>query len=107
MKTLKFRPHLAERILAGNKTMTHRLFDDKDLTVGDRLFLVDKETSQEFAKAEIIEVRTKELGQLNDDDYFGHEKFDSEEQMYETYRKYYGDRVTPQTEVKIIKFKLI
>lgn len=34
MKTIKFTPELSEQIIAGTKTSTWRLFDDKDLTVG-------------------------------------------------------------------------
>ncbi len=34
MKTLKFKPHLVAQILAGTKTSTWRLFDDKNITGG-------------------------------------------------------------------------
>ena len=44
MKTLKFTPELCQQIMAGNKTSTWRLFDDKDLTVGDKLQFLSKET---------------------------------------------------------------
>lgn len=40
MKTLKFRSHLADLILKGEKDVTWRLFDDKDLTIGDQLELL-------------------------------------------------------------------
>jgi len=35
MKTVKFRPDLAQLIMDGKKTTTWRLFDDKDLQAGD------------------------------------------------------------------------
>lgn len=104
MKTLKFMPHLAEMILDGEKTSTWRLFDDKDLSEGDELSLVNKETGKEFAKAVIIKVEEKKLKDLKDEDYDGHEKFESTEKMYETYRTYYGDKVGPDTIVKMIDF---
>lgn len=44
MKTLKFTLQLCEQILAGTKTSTWRLFDDKDLAVGNELQFVNKET---------------------------------------------------------------
>jgi hypothetical protein len=59
MKTLKFRHQLVEEILTGRKTVTWRLFDDKDLKVGDKIELLYWETKEKFADAEIIEVREK------------------------------------------------
>lgn len=106
MKTLKFKPSLIPLVLSGEKDATWRLFDDKDLVAGDELSLVNKETGEEFAKAVITSIREKKLGDLEDADFDGHEKFESEEKMYEAYRGYYGDRVTPESVLKIIKFKL-
>jgi hypothetical protein len=54
----------------------------------------------------IIKVEEKKLKDLQDSDFEGHEKYESEEKMYENYRKYYGDKVTPDTVVKMIDFKL-
>ncbi len=107
MKTLKFMPHLVSMVLDGEKTSTWRLFDDKDLCVGDELVLVNKDTEEQFAKALITKVREKKLKDLQDGDFEGHEKYESEEKMYETYRRYYGEKVNPDTIVKMIDFKLI
>ncbi len=104
MKTLKFTPELCAQILAGTKTSTWRLFDDKDLTVGDELTFINKQTLESFGTGEITQLYTKTLGTLEESDWIGHERFASEEVMYETYRKYYGDKVSPDTEVKIIHF---
>lgn len=106
MKTLKFMPHLVSMILSGEKTSTWRLFDDKDLQKGDELILINKETEEEFAKAVITKVEEKKLKDVKEEDFVGHEKFESEEKMYETYRKYYGEKVNPDTIVKMIDFKL-
>ena len=103
-KVLKFRPHLCEQIKNGEKTATWRLFDDKDLTLGDDIEFVNWETKEPFGTGQITALRTKTLGTLEDDDWIGHERFDSEEEMYATYRTYYGDQVQPDTEVKIIDF---
>ena len=46
MKTLKFASHLVQKILSGEKTSTWRLFDDKDLQVGDGLIFVNKDTGE-------------------------------------------------------------
>ncbi|MDD4995533.1 MAG: ASCH domain-containing protein [Patescibacteria group bacterium] len=107
MKTLKFRHHLAEEIIAGRKTVTWRLFDDKDLKVGDKVELLYWETKEKFADAEIIEVCEKRLKEIEEKDFEGHERFASKEKMLETYRKYYGNKVNWDTVVKIIKFKLL
>lgn len=107
MKTLKFKPHLVEQILAGTKTATWRLFDDKDLAVGDEVFFINKEDGMPFGKAVLINIKTKTLGTLTDADWEGHERFDSEDEMYETYRMYYGPTVDENTEVKLIDFEFI
>ena len=104
MKTLKFQPHLCKQILTGEKTATWRLFDDKDLQEGDTIELVNFETKETFGTGVITQLRIKTLGTLEATDWEGHEKFDSEEAMYATYRSYYGDTVGPDTEVKIINF---
>lgn len=107
MKTLKFRHHLAEEIMAGRKTVTWRFFDDKDLKVGDRLELLRWESKEKFTEAEIVKVREKRLGEIKEEDFEGHEKFGSKEEMLETYTKYYGERVNWDTVIKIIEFKLL
>ncbi len=107
MKNLKFRHHLAEEIIAGRKIVTWRLFDDKDLKVGDGLELIDWESGEKFADAEIIKIREKRLGDIKEKDFEGHEKFESKDEMFETYRKYYGDKVDWNTVVKIIEFKVL
>jgi hypothetical protein len=107
MKTLKFAEHLVPLVLSGEKTSTWRLFDDKDLQVGDTIILINKVTGENFSKAEIVKVEEKALGHIVDEDFDGHEKFESTEAMFEAYRTYYGDRVTPETIVKMIDFKLI
>ncbi len=104
MKTLKFTPELMKKILKGDKTSTWRLFDEKDLIIGDKLTFVNKETGEIFGDAIITSLVIKNLGALNDADWIGHEKFSTEE-MYKTYRKYYGDRVDENSEVKILNFE--
>lgn len=104
MKTLKFTPELCEQILAGTKTSTWRLFDEKDLTVGDKINFENIATLESFGTGEITQLRAKTFGTLEESDWTGHERFVSDEAMYATYRQYYGDRVTPETKVKIIYF---
>lgn len=105
-KLIKFVPHLIPLVLSGEKTSTWRLFDDKDLLVGDNLILINKATGEEFAKARIVKVNEKSLGELTNDDFDGHEKFESPEIMLDTYRGYYGEKVDVNSVVKMIDFIL-
>ncbi len=108
MKTLKFTDELSKLVLSGEKTSTWRIFDDKDLSVGDDLVLVNKSTGKEFAQAEIISVRKKALRQIDETDFKnGHERYASDEKMLEAFRSYYGDSVTMDTEIKLIRFKIL
>ena len=105
-KTIKFRDFLAELVLKGEKTSTWRLFDDKDFQIGDEVDLINWNTGEKFAEGVLTDVREKKLGHLQPPDFEGHEKFESEQAMYDAYRTYYGDRVGPETVVKIIRFEL-
>jgi len=107
MKTLKFREQLASDVLKGEKTATWRLFDDKDLKVGDIVELVVWETNEKFAKVEITEVTEKNLGDVEENDYEGHEKFQDKESMLKSYQQYYGDKVNFSTLAKLVRFKLL
>jgi len=107
MKTLKFIPNLVELVISGEKTSTWRLFDDKNLQKNDELILINKSTGEKFAKAVITGVEEKKLKDLEESDFDGHEKFESEEKMYEAYRSYYGDKVSPNTIIKMVDFKLV
>ena len=107
MKSLKFREHLVEKILRGEKNSTWRLFDDKDLSQGDVLQFINSDTGKAFGTAVITDITTRTLGNVREEDWVGHERFPSEQAMYDTYRSYYGDTVGPETEVKIIKFNFV
>lgn len=104
MKTLKFRNFKAEMILRGEKTASLRLFDDKNLTTGDELELINFDTGKQFASAKIIEVIEKKLGEINDNDLVGHEPLDGG--ILQSLKKYYDDRITLETCAKIVRFKL-
>lgn len=107
MKQLKFTDDLAKLILEGKKTATWRFFDDKNLSIGDKLELVNKETGGSFAHVEIISVKEKPLGDVTEADFDGHETYANREEMLKTYRSYYGEKVNWDTVVKMIDFKLI
>jgi len=107
MKTIKFADNLVPLIISGEKTSTWRLFDDKNLSQGDELSLINSSSGKEFATAQIISIREKILKDINEDDFVGHEKFESREKMLAMYQKYYGDRATEDSVVKMIHFKIL
>lgn len=107
MKQVGFIKDLHKLVLGGQKTITWRLWDDKNLQIGDGFICVDMVTREPFAKAKILDVWEKPMGKLTNEDKDGHEKFNSDKEMYETYGSYYKRPVDKNTIVKIIKFKLI
>ena len=107
MKNLKFRRNLVPLVLSGQKTSTWRLFDDKNLSVGDAVELKVFVTLEMFGKAVITDVITKPFKDLSVADKTGHEEFKDDDEMYATYSKYYSCTVDWNTELKIISFKLV
>ena len=108
MKKIKFTDNLTNLILQGEKTSTWRLFDDKDLSEGDEVVLANKQSGEEFASAVIEKVIEKKLGEMDDVDWEGHERYESEEKMLLDFRGFYPDKkVDRDTLVKIIDFRII
>src|SRR3989344_3291866 len=110
MKTLKFNHDDAQLVSNGTKATTWRLYDDKDLSVDDTVKIIDKVKPQQpsswriIGEGKITEVIEKKLGAITDQDMLGHKEYASKDEILETYRVYYGDRVTLDTPVKIIRF---
>jgi hypothetical protein len=108
MKVIKFAENLVPLILSGEKTSTWRLFDDKNLQVGDEFEFVNKQTGEKFASAIATDVRVKHVAEIDETDFAdGHERYESVEELVKTFQTYYGDQVDENTEVKIVKFILI
>lgn len=110
MKKLKLDHDLAQMVLRGEKTSTWRLFDDKDLTVNDRIVLIDKvdpaqpQTWKVIGVGRINRIIEKRLGDIQPEDYDGHEPHSSREARLAAYKGYYGNNVTHDTPVKIVHF---
>lgn len=58
-KSLKFREHLAKLVWAGEKSVTWRLFDNKNLSEGDIVDLVNWNTKEVFTSTELVNVYKK------------------------------------------------
>lgn len=112
MKKLKFDHNLALLIRSGVKTATWRIFDDKDIRVNDLVELIDKVDPQNpgswvaIGSAEVNVIVEKRLGDIQPEDFSGHETFVSSEAMLEQYQSYYGPEVNLRTPVKMIHFSL-
>lgn len=110
MKKLKLDHGLAQMVLAGTKTSTWRLFDDKDLTVNDQVQLIDKvdpaapQTWRVIGSGRINRIIEKRMGDITEADYDGHKPHDSAYARLEAYKGYYGERVTMDTPVKMVHF---
>ncbi|MBM3271862.1 ASCH domain-containing protein [Candidatus Kaiserbacteria bacterium] len=105
-KTIKFRQHLVPAVLAGTKYATWRLFDDKDISEGDSIDLINWNTGEKCGEADVVHVHETSLQHLTDKDYEGQVRYASDEEMYATLRTYYGDGVGPDMAVKVIRFKV-
>ncbi|HUD44761.1 MAG TPA: ASCH domain-containing protein [Patescibacteria group bacterium] len=106
-KRLKFSNSLVSLVLSGVKVSTWRLWDDKNLLTGDVIDFIEHGTNKHFATAKLLKVIEKPMGQFTNEDKEGHEKFNNDNEMYETYTRYYGKKVNSETPVKIIWFKLV
>ena len=106
MKPLKFKHEFVKEILKGRKTTTWRLFDDKNLKIGDKLEIVNRDSGESFAKATITDIQKRRIKDLTDQELKNH-GYSNISDMIDTHRGYYGDKVNVETEVKIIEFKLL
>ena len=110
MKTLKFDHDQAAMILAGDKTSTWRLNDDKNLSVNDTVRFIDKvdparpETWRVFGEGRIERIIEKRLGDVTEADMVGHETFVSKEEMLVYYKHIFNNDVSFSTPIKLISF---
>ncbi len=106
MKTLKFRESLIPLVLSGEKYVTWRFFDDKDIQEGELVQFVNWNTRAAFAQAKITKIEEKDFASLTEADMEGHEKFKNLEEMKRTYQEYYPLDNLDTEKVKIIYFQL-
>lgn len=106
-KTIKFAPHLVASVLNGSKTITWRLWDDKNLTEGDIIDLLESGTNKYLATGKIIKIEEKIMKNLTADEIKTH-GYASAEELYERHKKYYpGKEVGDDTPLKIVYFSII
>lgn len=110
MKTLKLNHNSALQVREGQKTSTLRIFDEKHISVGDQVELIDKVDPKRpdswvvfgFAAVDaVIEKRLRDIDHTNID---GHDAYMTRQDMLDDLRRYYGESITEETPVKIISF---
>lgn len=106
-KRLHFSKELVTLVLSGKKNSTWRLWDDKNLSIGDIVDFLESKNEKLFVTVKITDVIEKKMGELREEDKQGHEKFKDDEEMYKTYSRYYKREVNSNTVVKIIRFDFI
>lgn len=111
MKTLKLNHAAAKRIASGKQRSTWRIYDDKNISVGDEIELIDKvdsirpDTWQAIGVASVDWVTEKRLKEVSDGDFGDDESSVSRDEMTSHYQGYYGETLTEHTPVKIIHFE--
>ena len=105
MKTVKFASDLVPLILSGQKTATWRFNDDKNIQVGDDLEFRDRTSGEVFGHAKVIAVKEKKIKDITEADYDeGHEKYSDTEALIQSFKGYYGEGVSGESIIKLIKF---
>lgn len=113
MKTLKFEHKLASLIKDGSVTSTWRLNDDKNLSVGDEVRLIDKVDPERpatwtvFGMARIERVIEKRLSEVEPEDIKGYKTYTTMQEMLIFFKSYYNNDVSLSTPIKLIDFTLL
>lgn len=112
MKTIKLDHQLAQQVVKGIKTSTWRMYDDKNIAVGDRLGIIDKidpgnpQTWKVVAYATVDQVTEKRLGDVKINENKGHNDYESQDAMLQEFQHYYGPQVDLKTPIKLINFSI-
>ena len=105
-KILRFTKASIPPILSGEKTITWRCEDEKNIVGGDILGLRSKD-DKEFARALVVWTKNSTFNNLSPEDFAGHESFSDEKELLKTYSLYYKKKITGINKVKVIKFRLL
>lgn len=104
LKKLLFAPPYPRILFTGEKNKTFRVTSGERYNPGDIVsfcFL----NNEEFAQATITRKYRKKFKDLNEEDWRGHERFQTPLEMYKTYSSWEGFSVGPETELDIIEYR--
>ncbi|HEY7534541.1 MAG TPA: reverse transcriptase-like protein [Thermodesulfobacteriota bacterium] len=108
-KTLKFDHSLANLIRQGKRTSTWRIFDDKAITVGDRIDVIDKTDPNNplswsvFGVIKVIAISQRNLQNISTEE-LREQGFSDSEDAKVVMQRYYGSLFDDDTKIKIIQF---
>ncbi len=100
-KSLKFQPKIIDSILGQEKFRTPRLFDDKNLTIGDTLDLVNAETKQTFGTAKVIDIVETTFGEMIKEDVA------DVDEVYKEFESYYNRKIDHKDKLIWVDLELI
>jgi ribonuclease HI len=104
MKNLKFTPDQIPEIEIGNINTTIRLFDDKNLEVGDFIQFVNSETGGNFGYGIIEQVTQKRLSSLETIEKRFAKVCQNDRELLVTLHEFYGPNVTLDTVARVVRF---
>ena len=99
-KILKFKPHFIDHVKSKPCGITARMFDEKHLSEGEVIDLLDSASGRKFATAKITKVVYKSFSEMAKDAA-------DPEGLYAQYKSYYHHKIEPDMQVKIIHFDVI
>lgn len=99
-KTLKFPSHYKEAIVAQDKGITMQLFDEKNISVGDIIDFLDRDTGDRFATVKVTKVYEKPFQEAI-------KGAKNVKGMYEQYESYYQRKIQSDTSAKFIYYEII
>ncbi len=110
MKQLKFEHRFAEEIVAGKKTATFRVNDDKDIVVGDIVQVIDKVDRDHptswvvNGELKITAVVRTPLSQLTSEHMLKAKSFNNIDDLVQTFKRFYGEHINKDTQIVILSF---
>ncbi|MFH0714161.1 MAG: ASCH domain-containing protein [Candidatus Diapherotrites archaeon] len=109
MKVLGFNRSEVKSVLDGKKFTTWRIFRPyyQSVRKGMRIELAVSPALTVFAVARVLKARKTTFQNLNREDWKGHEKYASKNEMFRAFSRIYGVKIGPKTALKIIQFKVI
>ena len=107
MKALKFTPDQIPDIVNKSRFATWRLFDDKQLNVGDKVQFINSENGQVFGSAVIDEIIIKRISDLTESDKMGNEYYKDQASILTALCHYYGSNINPESVIKVIKYTFL
>lgn len=107
LNSLIFPPKHIQKILSGAKHATIRLWLGPVVDVGATVLLVDSHQGKPFAMAQITGVERKELCALNREDLQDSQHTESLEELAQKMSAFYDQKVTVDSDVVVIRFKII